>query len=84
MRALAGFSPSSNPAVAATDYVKASCLSVGDVLYVYDKENSNYLAWSVQENGTWAALDTYLIVNGAVSYVGGADATRTNSLHASA
>jgi hypothetical protein len=76
----AGFSPSSNPAVAATDYVKASCLSVGDVLYVYDKENSNYLAWSVQENGTWAALDTYLIVNGAVSYVGGADATRTNSL----
>ena len=76
----AGFSPSSNPAVAATDYVKASCLSVGDVLYVYDKENSNYLAWSVQENGTWAALDTYLIVNGAVSYVGGADAARTNSL----
>ena len=74
-----GFSPSEVIGVSAEDFVKAACLSVNDVLYVYDRENSNYLAWSVQENGTWKPVETYLLVDG-VATRSSTDAPRTNSI----
>ena len=74
-----GFSPTNSPAVKATDYAKASCLSEGDVLYVYDRENQNYLAWSVQNDGTWKSVKTYNLVNGVVTE-SDVDASRTNAI----
>ena len=73
-----GFSPTNNPAVKATDYVKAACLSENDVLYVYDRENTNYVAWTVRADGTWKSVKTYLLANGGITDT--TDATRTNAI----
>ena len=75
-----GFSPTNNPTIKATDYVKASCLNKDDVLYIYDRAHSNYLAWAVQD-GQWAQKDTYQIINGVVYRDDDpADISNTNSL----
>ena len=77
-----GFSPDADAhlPVKAPDYAKASCLSDGDKLYVYDRANSNYLAWVASKDGSWTVSDTYLIKDGVVQYQHEADASRTNSL----
>ena len=75
-----GFSPTNNPTIKATDYVKASCLNKDDILYIYDRAHSNYLAWAVQD-GQWAQKDTYQIINGVVYRDDDpADIANTNSL----
>ena len=75
----AGFSPTNNPPAKATDYVKASCLTTNDVLYVYDQVNSNYLAWAVQVDRTFKPVKTWILDNGIVKDAS-ADATRTNAV----
>ncbi|MBR2839157.1 MAG: hypothetical protein IKE55_10265, partial [Kiritimatiellae bacterium] len=46
-------------AITVADYVRTGTLSEDDQLQAYDAENDVFLAWSLKDDGTWEAMETY-------------------------